>query len=137
MQRALEMRHLRVYPQRVQIRKTLAAILARVAEVALVHTFHVRAVRPPADQHLSALGAGLWFGLARTARLFLMVHLPSVAREVVFVLQIRKYLNHVPEYLLPSFFYTAFFRLFFIDFLHNVKYNCQFCILQRWKSQRS
>jgi hypothetical protein len=89
MQRALEMGHLRVYPQRVQIRETLAAILTRVAEIALVDTFHVRAVRPPAGQHLSALGAGLWFGLARTSRLFHVVHLPSVAGEVVFVLNIQ------------------------------------------------
>jgi hypothetical protein len=89
MQRALEMGHLRVYPQRVQIRETLATILARVAEIPLVHTFHVRAVRPPAGQHLSALGAGLWFSLVRTGRLFLTVHLPIVAGEIVFVLNIK------------------------------------------------
>ena len=96
MQRSLEMRHLRVYAQRVQIRETLAAILTRVAEIALVHTFHVRALRPPAGQHLSALGAGLWFGLARTSRLFHVVHLPSVAGEVVFVLNIKtiRYFKH-------------------------------------------
>ncbi len=91
MQRALKMRHLRVYPQRIQIWETLAAVLARVAEIALVHTFHVRAVRPPAGQHLSALGAGLWFGLVRTGGFFLMVHFPSVAGEIVFVLNIQKY----------------------------------------------
>jgi hypothetical protein len=96
MQRSLEMRHLRVYAQRVQIRETLATVLARVAEITLVHTFHVRAVRPPAGQHLSALGAGLWFGLARTGRLFLMVHLSTVAGEVVFVLNIKtiRYFKH-------------------------------------------
>ncbi len=106
MQRTLEMRHLRVYPQRVQIRETLPTVLARVTEIALVHTFHVRAVRTPAGQHLSALGAGLWFGLARTGRLFLMVHLPSVAGEVVFVLKIQN------TYLLPSFFIPRSFNGF-------------------------
>jgi hypothetical protein len=93
MQRTLEMRHLRVYPQRIQIRKTLPTVLARVAEIPLVHTFHVRAVRPPAGQHLSALGAGLWFGLARTGRLFQVVHLPSVPGEVLFILQIQIYIS--------------------------------------------
>ena len=57
MPRPLHMRHLCVNLQRVQKRKRLAAILARMLEIPLVHTLHVHGQGARTGQHFAALRA--------------------------------------------------------------------------------
>jgi hypothetical protein len=80
---ALEMSHLRMDLQRVQIRKALAAIFAGMAEVALMHALYVRVKRALIGQQFAALRTSLRPAMSQSIS---RMNFSSVARQVVLVL---------------------------------------------------